>query len=82
MEYQFTSGDIYLYTDGTFSSSDSVDMAKAASNGGFTGTLSFSRLGNINTLRLENIMYNGSNVNIDCSYRFVSQQLYLQLELC
>ena len=72
MEYQFTSGDIYLYTDGTFSSSDSVDMAKAASNGGFTGTLSFSRLGNINTLRLENIMYNGSNVNIDCSYRFVS----------
>lgn len=72
MEYQFTSGDIYLYTDDIFASSSSVDMAKAASNGGFTGTLGFSRLGNINTLKLENIMYNGSNVNIDCSYRFVS----------
>ena len=30
------------------------------------------RLGNINTLKLENLVYNGSSVSLDCSYRFVS----------
>ena len=47
-------------------------MNSAAASSGFTGTLSFNNLGNINTLKLENLVYNGNSVFFDCSYRFVN----------
>ena len=69
-EYKFDAGTIHLYIDGISSSQQEVDMNKAASTGGFTGTFQFSNLGVLNTLKLENLVYNGNNVTIDCSYRF------------
>ena len=69
-EYKFDSGIIHLYVDGVSSTSQAINMNKAAGNGGYTSSLSFSRLGSINTLKLENLVYNGNSVTIDCSYRF------------
>ena len=69
-DYKFDSGIIYLYIDNVSSGEQSVDMTKAASGGGFTGTFNFSNLGAINTLKLENLVYNGNSVTLDCSYRF------------
>ena len=71
-EYKFDSGIMYLYTDGASASSQPVNMNDAASSTGFRGNLNFGNLGNINTVKLENLVYNGRNVSFDCSYRFVS----------
>ncbi len=71
-EYKFDSGIIHLYTDGASSSSQDVNMNTASSNSGYNGTLSYSRLGSVNTLKLENLVYNGNGVSLDCSFRFVS----------
>ena len=71
-EYKFDSGVIHLYTDGNSSTINDVNMSVAATNNGYTSTLTFDRLGNINTLRLENLVYNGNTISLDCSYRFVS----------
>ena len=69
-EYKFDSGIISLYVDGVLSSQQIVDMTQAASNSGFTSTLGFPNLGILNTLKLENLMYGGNPITIDCSYRF------------
>lgn len=71
-EYKFDYGEMHLYVDGIAASSEAVNMSAAANNGGYTGVLTFTRLGNVNTLKLENVVYNGSGIAIDCSYRFVS----------
>ena len=71
-DYKFDSGIMSLYVDDTLVSSQVANMSTAAGTAGFTGGLSYHRLGSVNTLKLENIVYNGNNVNIDCSYRFVS----------
>ena len=71
-EYKFDSGEIHLYVDNIHSATGVVNMNKAVTTDGFSGSMGFDRLGNINTLKLENLVYNGSSVSLDCSYRFVS----------
>ena len=70
-EYKFESGNIHLYVDSNSSTLVAVNMDKAATESGFTSTMSFDNLGQLNVLRLEDLVYNGSSVNLDCSYRFV-----------
>ena len=70
-EYKYDSGTIHLYADSIDSASQNVNMDSAATEKGYTGVLKFSQLGDINTLKLENLVYNGNSVSIDCSYRFV-----------
>ena len=69
-EYKFDSGLVNLYVDNVPVAQQNIDMTRAASNGGFTGTLYFSNLGIFNALKLENLVYNGNSVTLDCSYRF------------
>ena len=69
-EYKFDSGTVNLYTDNLSIDEQNVDMSKAATSGGFTGTFTFTNLGTINTLNVENIVYNGNKITLNCSYRF------------
>ena len=71
-DYKFDSGIVHLYTGNTPSTSQEVNMNSAATAAGYTGILSYSSLDSVNTLKLENIVYNGNSVTIDCSYRFVN----------
>ena len=68
--YKFDSGNINLYSDGTSISLAAIDMNSATTASGYTNQLYFSYLGTKNTLVLENLMYNGEEVQFDCSYRF------------
>ena len=70
-EYKFESGNIHLYVDSNSATLVAVNMDKAATESGFTSTMSFDNLGQLNVLRLEDLVYNGNSVNLDCSYRFV-----------
>lgn len=71
-DYKFDSGIMRLSVDETLISEGVVNMNEAASNSGYVGSLNFTRLGSVNLLKLENIVYNGDAIDIDCSYRFVS----------
>ena len=68
-EYRLDSGEIHLYVDGVSSTTTALDVNKASTNG-YTSTLSFTNLGSINTLKLENLVYNGNSIELECSYRF------------
>ena len=70
-DYKFDSGTMSLFVlNGAALASAPVDMDKAVSDDGFTGKLTYNNLGEINVLRLENLVYNGNSISLDCSYRF------------
>lgn len=71
--YAATSARVSLYSDSTRIMDQAVDIAKAISKNGFTGSMSYDSLGYFIEVRLEDIVYNGTIITLDVSDKFINE---------
>lgn len=70
-EYKLDSGNVVLSVlGGEVLGTSGINMDAAISDKGYTGNIQFRGLGDINVLSLDNVVYNGARVGLNCSYRF------------
>ena len=69
-EYRFDKATLNLYSDNNNLATEEIDPQK--SEEGYTGVLKLDRIGYKNELKLENIYYNGTLIDLDVYAKFVN----------
>ena len=70
--YKFDSATVGVYMDGVRNIVDVIDTSKITSDNKYYGTINYTSLGYFNELKLEDIVYNGSIIELNVTSKFVN----------
>ena len=71
--YSIESATVALYSDSSRIGEALVDFSTTTDGVSYEGNISYSSLGYMVEIRLENMIYNGSIINLDVSDKFINE---------
>lgn len=71
--YKLDQATVKLYIDGQEISTEFVNINQATTAKGYTGSLTYNKLGNINEVKLQDMVYNGDEIILNVSDKFINE---------
>lgn len=71
--YKFETANVILYSDNEKIAEDKINVEQALTKNGYTGKLHYSSLGSLIKIKVDDIIYNGSKIELNIEDKFMNE---------